>query len=223
MAQYDVIIIGGGPGGYNAAIRAGQLGLKAAVVEKRVTLGGTCLNVGCMPSKALLHASELYEAAAGAEFVTLGIDVKPKLNLVQMMKQKADSVTALTKGIEFLFKKNKVEWIKGAGKIAGAGKVEVTAEDGSVSVLETKNIVIATGSEPSPLPGVDVDQNRIVDSTGALSLPEVPKSLVVIGAGIIGLELGSVWRRLGAEVTVVEFLDRITPGMDAETAKTFQR
>ena len=223
MAQYDVIIIGGGPGGYNAAIRAGQLGLKAAVVEKRVTLGGTCLNVGCIPSKALLHASELYEAAAGAEFVTLGIDVKPKLNLVQMMKQKADSVTALTKGIEFLFKKNKVEWIKGAGKIAGAGKVEVTAEDGSVSVLETKNIVIATGSEPSPLPGVDVDQNRIVDSTGALSLPEVPKSLVVIGAGIIGLELGSVWRRLGAEVTVVEFLDRITPGMDAETAKTFQR
>ena len=223
MAQYDVIIIGGGPGGYNAAIRAGQLGLKTAVVEKRVTLGGTCLNVGCMPSKALLHASELYEAAAGAEFVTLGIDVKPKLNLVQMMKQKADSVTALTKGIEFLFKKNKVEWIKGAGKIAGAGKVEVTAEDGSISVLETKNIVIATGSEPSPLPGVDVDQNRIVDSTGALSLPEVPKSLVVIGAGIIGLELGSVWRRLGAEVTVVEFLDRITPGMDAETAKTFQR
>ncbi|RYG97188.1 MAG: FAD-dependent oxidoreductase, partial [Alphaproteobacteria bacterium] len=199
MAQYDVIIIGGGPGGYNAAIRAGQLGLKTAVVEKRVTLGGTCLNVGCMPSKALLHASELYEAAAGAEFVTLGIDVKPKLNLVQMMKQKADSVTALTKGIEFLFKKNKVEWIKGAGKIAGAGKVEVTAEDGSVSVLETKNIVIATGSEPSPLPGVDVDQNRIVDSTGALSLPEVPKSLVVIGAGIIGLELGSVWRRLGAD------------------------
>ena len=223
MAQYDVIIIGGGPGGYNAAIRAGQLGLKAAVVEKRVTLGGTCLNVGCMPSKALLHASELYEAATGAEFATLGIDVKPKLNLVQMMKQKAESVTALTKGIEFLFKKNKVDWIKGAGKIAGAGKVEVTAEDGSVSVLEAKNIVIATGSEPSPLPGVAVDQNRIVDSTGALSLPEVPKSLIVIGAGIIGLELGSVWRRLGAEVTVVEFLDRITPGMDAETAKTFQR
>ena len=223
MAQYDVIIIGGGPGGYNAAIRAGQLGLKAAVVEKRVTLGGTCLNVGCMPSKALLHASELYEAATGAEFATLGIDVKPKLNLVQMMKQKAESVTALTKGIEFLFKKNKVEWIKGAGKIVGAGKVEVTAEDGSVSILETKNIVIATGSEPSPLPGVEIDQNRIVDSTGALSLPEVPKSLVVIGAGIIGLELGSVWRRLGAEVTVVEFLDRISPGMDAETAKTFQR
>ncbi|WP_304177454.1 dihydrolipoyl dehydrogenase [Phenylobacterium aquaticum] len=223
MAQYDVIIIGGGPAGYNAGIRAGQLGLKAAVVEKRVTLGGTCLNVGCMPSKALLHASELYAAAAGPEFATLGIEVKPKLNLVQMMAQKAESVTALTKGIEFLFKKNKVDWVKGMGKIAGPGKVEVTAEDGSVTVLEAKNIVIATGSEPSGLPGVAVDNKRIVDSTGALSLPEVPKSLVVIGAGIIGLELGSVWRRLGAEVTVVEFLDRITPGMDAETAKTFQR
>jgi len=149
--------------------------------------------------------------------------VKPKLNLVQMMKQKTESVTALTKGIEFLFKKNKVDWVKGAGKIAGQGKVEVAAEDGSVTTLEAANIVIATGSEPSPLPGVEVDQKRIVDSTGALSLPEVPKSLIVIGAGIIGLELGSVWRRLGAEVTVVEFLDRITPGMDAETAKTFQR
>ncbi|MCI3135080.1 dihydrolipoyl dehydrogenase [Phenylobacterium aquaticum] len=223
MAQYDVIIIGGGPAGYNAGIRAGQLGLKAAVVEKRVTLGGTCLNVGCMPSKALLHASELYAAAAGSEFATLGIEVKPKLNLVQMMAQKAESVTALTKGIEFLFKKNKVDWIRGMGKITGPGKVEVTAEDASVTVLEAKNIVIATGSEPSGLPGVVVDNKRIVDSTGALSLPEVPKSLVVIGAGIIGLELGSVWRRLGAEVTVVEFLDRISPGMDAETAKTFQR
>jgi dihydrolipoamide dehydrogenase len=222
MAQYDVVIIGGGPGGYNAGIRAGQLGLKVAVVEKRGTLGGTCLNVGCMPSKALLHASELYDAANG-EFATLGIDVKPTLNLVQMMKQKAESVTALTKGIEFLFKKNKVDWVKGAGRIAGAGKVEVTAEDGSTTTLEAKNIVIATGSEPSPLPGVSVDQKRIVDSTGALSLPEVPKSLIVIGAGIIGLELGSVWRRLGAEVTVVEYLDRITPGMDAETAKAFQR
>ena len=222
MAQYDVVIIGGGPGGYNAAIRAGQLGLKVACVEKRGTLGGTCLNVGCMPSKALLHASELYDAAQ-REFATLGIEVQPKLNLGQMMKQKADSVGQLTKGIEFLFKKNKADWIKGAGKIAGPGKVEVTAEDGSVTTLETRNIVIATGSEPSPLPGVLVDQQRIVDSTGALSLPEVPKSLVVIGAGIIGLELGSVWRRLGAEVTVVEFLDRITPGMDAETAKTFQR
>jgi dihydrolipoamide dehydrogenase len=222
MAQYDVVIIGGGPGGYNAAIRAGQLGLKAACVEKRGTLGGTCLNVGCMPSKALLHASELFEAAGG-EFKTLGIDVAPKLNLPQMMKQKDESVGALTRGIEFLFKKNKVDWIKGAGRIAGPGKVEVTGEDDQVQVLEAKHIVIATGSEPTPLPGVVVDQQRIVDSTGALALPEVPKRLLVIGAGIIGLELGSVWRRLGAEVTVVEFLDRITPGMDVETAKTFQR
>jgi dihydrolipoamide dehydrogenase len=220
--SYDVVIIGGGPGGYNAAIRAGQLGLKAAVVEKRVTLGGTCLNVGCMPSKALLHASELF-AAANHEFAHLGIEVTPKLNLVQMMKQKAESVTALTKGVEFLFKKNKVDWIKGAGRIAGAGKVEVTAEDGQVTTLAAKNIVIATGSEPASLPGVAVDQQRIVDSTGALALPEVPQSLVVIGAGIIGLELGSVWRRLGAKVTVVEFLDRISPGMDAEVAKAFQR
>jgi dihydrolipoamide dehydrogenase len=222
MAGYDVVIIGGGPGGYNAAIRAGQLGLKVACVEKRGTLGGTCLNVGCMPSKALLHASELYEAA-GSQFQTLGIEVKPKLNLTQMMKQKDDSVTALTKGIEFLFKKNKVDWVRGAGRIAGPGKIEVTGDDGQTTTLETDNIVIATGSEPTPLPGVTIDQKRIVDSTGALALPEVPKRLLVIGAGIIGLELGSVWRRLGAEVTVVEFLDRITPGMDGETAKAFQR
>ena len=223
MAQYDVVIIGGGPGGYNGAIRAGQLGLKVACAEKRGVLGGTCLNVGCMPSKALLHASELYAAAAGPAFATLGIEVKPTLNLGQMMKQKDDSVGALTKGVEFLLKKNKADYVKGAGKIAGPGKVEVTGEDGKVTTLEAKNIVIATGSEPTPLPGVTVDQKRIVDSTGALSLPEVPKKLLVIGAGIIGLELGSVWRRLGAEVTVVEFLDRITPGMDDETAKTFQR
>ena len=222
MAQYDVIIIGGGPGGYNAAIRAGQLGMKVACVEKRVTLGGTCLNVGCMPSKALLHASELY-AAANTDFAKLGIEVTPRLNLPQMMAQKAESVGALTKGIEFLFKKNKADWIKGTGKILAVGKVEVTAEDGSTTILEARNIVIATGSEPSSLPGVSVDQHRIVDSTGALTLPEVPGHLVVIGAGIIGLELGSVWRRLGAKVTVVEFLDRVTPGMDAEVAKTFQR
>jgi dihydrolipoamide dehydrogenase len=222
MAQYDVIIIGGGPGGYNAAIRAGQLGLKAACVEGRETLGGTCLNVGCMPSKALLHASELYEMAA-KDFAGLGIDVTPKLNLPQMMAQKAESVVALTKGIEFLFKKNKVEWLKGWGRIAGPGKVAVKAADGTETVHEAKDIVIATGSEPSGLPGVVVDNKRIVDSTGALSLPEVPKSLIVIGAGVIGLELGSVWRRLGAKVTVVEYLDRITPGMDAETAQTLQR
>ena len=219
---YDVVIIGGGPAGYNAAIRAGQLGLKAACVESRVTLGGTCLNVGCIPSKALLHASEMFELA-NKDFASLGIEVTPKLNLPQMMAQKAESVTALTKGIEFLFKKNKADWIKGRGRITGVGKVEVTAQDGSTSTLEAKNIVIATGSAPSSLPGVEVDQQRIVDSTGALTLSEVPKSMIVIGAGIIGLELGSVWRRLGAEVTVVEFLDRITPGMDAETAKTFQR
>lgn len=222
MAQYDVVIIGGGPGGYNAAIRAGQLGLKTAIVEKSPTLGGTCLNVGCMPSKALLHASEMFEAA-GKDFAHLGIEVTPKLNLAQMMGQKAESVSALTKGVEFLMKKNKVDWVKGYGKLAGPGKVEVAGADGAVTVLETKNVVIATGSEPAGLPGVTVDQKRIVDSTGALSLPEVPKHLVVIGAGIIGLELGSVWRRLGAQVTVVEFLDRITPGMDTETAKTFQR
>ena len=226
MAQYDVVIIGGGPGGYNAAIRAGQLGLKVACVDKGVdggaTLGGTCLNVGCMPSKALLHASEMYDAAAN-HFAELGIEVAPKLNLTQMMAQKAASVAQLTKGVEFLFKKNKVDWIRGSGRIAGAGKVEVTGPDGAVTALEATNIVIATGSEPSGLPGVTVDQKRIVDSTGALSLPEVPKSLLVIGAGIIGLELGSVWRRLGAQVTVVEFLDRITPGVDAEVAKTFQR
>ena len=221
-SPYDVVIIGGGPGGYNAAIRAGQLGLKVACVERSVTLGGTCLNVGCIPSKALLHASEMFELAS-KDFASLGIEVTPKLNLPQMMKQKAESVTALTKGIEFLFKKNKADWIKGTGKLAGPGKVEVTSEDGAVTTLEARNIVIATGSEPQALPGVTVDQKRIVDSTGALDLPQVPKSLIVIGAGIIGLELGSVWRRLGAQVTVVEFLDRITPGMDTETAKAFQR
>ena len=221
-ASYDVVIIGGGPGGYNAAIRAGQLGLTAACVEMRETLGGTCLNVGCMPSKALLHASELYEMA-GKEFAGLGIEVTPKLNLAQMMAQKAESVTALTKGIEFLFKKNKVDWVRGRGRIAGPGKVEVTAADGSVSTLAAKNIVIATGSEPTPLPGVAFEAGKVVDSTGALSLPAVPKHLIVVGAGIIGLELGSVWRRLGAQVTVVEYLDRISPGMDSDLAKAFQR
>lgn len=223
MSAYDVVIIGGGPGGYNAAIRAGQLGLKVACVEGRETLGGTCLNVGCMPSKALLHASELYEAAAGKEFADLGIEVKPSLNLAQMMKQKDESVASLTKGIEFLFRKNKVDWIKGWGRIDGLGRVVVTAADGAVVELQAKDIVIATGSQPTSLPGVTIDNQRIIDSTGALSLPEVPRHLVVIGAGVIGLELGSVWRRLGSQVTVVEYLDRICPGLDQETGKALQR
>ena len=222
MAQYDVVIIGGGPGGYNAAIRAGQLGLKVACVDRGKTLGGTCLNVGCMPSKALLHASELFDQAKNG-FKSLGIEVSPTLNLPQMMQQKDESVATLTKGVEFLFRKNKIDWIKGTGRITGPGKVEVTAEDGSVTALEARDIVLATGSQPSPLPGVAVDQKRIVDSTGALILPEVPGHLVVIGAGVIGLELGSVWRRLGAQVTVVEYLDRITPGIDEEVAKALQR
>ena len=222
MAQYDVVIIGGGPGGYNAGIRAGQLGLKVAVVEKRKTLGGTCLNVGCIPSKALLHASELYELAR-KDFSKLGILGEVSLDIAQMQKQKDESVTGLTKGIEFLFKKNKVDWLKGAGRLDGPGRVVVTAEDGAETVLEAKNIVIATGSEPSRIPGVEVDQKNIVDSTGALALGAVPKRLAVIGAGIIGLELGSVWRRLGAEVTVVEYLDRTIPGADGEVATAFQR
>ncbi len=223
MSTYDVVVIGGGPGGYNAAIRAGQLGLKVACVEGRETLGGTCLNVGCMPSKALLHASELYEAASGQEFATLGIDVTPTLNLAQMMKQKDASVAALTKGIEFLFRKHKVDWLKGWGRIDGVGRVQVTLADGSQQQVQARDIVIATGSEPSPLPGVEIDNQRILDSTGALSLPEVPKHLVVIGAGVIGLELGSVWRRLGSKVTVIEYLDRICPGLDEEVGKTLQR
>ena len=226
-AAYDVVIIGGGPGGYNAAIRAGQLGLKVACVEMRETLGGTCLNVGCMPSKAMLHASELFEAA-NTEFARIGIEVTPRLNLGQMHAQKNDSVTALTKGIEFLFKKNKADWIKGKGRITGRspeglGTVEVEARDGTKTTLTAKDIIIATGSEPTPLPGVEFVPGKVVDSTGALSLPAVPKKLIVVGAGIIGLELGSVWRRLGAEVTVVEYLPRITPGVDSDLATAFQR
>jgi len=222
MAEYDIVIIGGGPGGYNGAIRAGQLGLKVACVETRETLGGTCLNVGCIPSKSLLHASELFEMAKN-DFAGFGIEVTPVLNLAAMMKQKSDSVDQLTKGIEFLFKKNKVTWIRGAGRLAGQGAVEVTEANGAKSTLTAKAVVIATGSRPSPLAGVQVDQGRIVDSTGALALPEVPGSLIVIGAGVIGLELGSVWRRLGTRVTVIEFLDRTTPGLDQETARTLQR
>lgn len=221
--SFDLVIIGGGPGGYNAAIRAGQLGLKTAIVETRDVLGGTCLNVGCMPSKALLHASEFFELA-GHEFKNIGIEVSaPKLNIEQLHKSKQDSVDALTKGIAFLMKKNKVTPFTGYGKIEGPGKVSVTAKDGAVQTLSAKHIIIATGSEPTPLPGVAIDQKQIVDSTGALSLPAVPKRLVVVGAGIIGLELGSVWRRLGAKVTVVEFLERITPGMDSEVASSFQK
>ena len=222
VSSYDVVIIGGGPGGYNAAIRAGQLGMKVAIIEMRATLGGTCLNVGCMPSKALLHASELYEAA-NTEFAGIGIEVKPKLNLDQMHKAKDESVGALTKGIEFLMKKNKVDWLKGKGRIAGPNKVEVEAADGSKTTYDARNIVIATGSEPTPLPGVAFEDGKVVDSTGALFLPKVPKHLIVIGAGVIGLELGSVWRRLGAQVTVVEFLDKVGAGMDAEVATAFQR
>lgn len=224
MAEiYDLIIIGGGPGGYNCAIRAGQLGLKVACVEKGTTLGGTCLNVGCIPSKALLHASEIYEGVSGP-YADLGIKASGvSMDLEKMMASKAETVDGLTKGIAFLFKKNKVEHITGTGQIVGVGQVEVTNTKGKTVTLATKNIVIATGSEVTPLPGVEIDEERIVSSTGALSLPKVPKSMVVIGAGVIGLELGSVWRRLGAQVSVVEFLPRILPGADAEIAKQAQR
>jgi dihydrolipoamide dehydrogenase len=220
--SYDVVIIGGGPGGYNAAIRAGQLGLKTAIVESRGVLGGTCLNVGCIPSKAMLHASELFEKAR-TEFAGLGIRAEVALDLGQMQAQKTDTVTTLTKGIEFLMKKNKVEYHVGFGRIVNATTVEVTGKDGGKTTLETRNIVIATGSEPTPLPNVAMDEKQIVSSTGALAFDKVPDSLIVIGAGVIGLELGSVWRRLGAQVTVVEYLDRILPGMDGEIAKHTQR
>jgi dihydrolipoamide dehydrogenase len=221
--SYDLVVIGTGPGGYVCAIRAAQLGLKVAVVEKRKTHGGTCLNIGCIPSKALLHASELFDEA-GHGFKAFGIDVpKPKLNLKQMMTHKQETVDANVSGVSFLFKKNKVDQHFGAGTITAPGKVKVTAEDGKVTEIETKAIVIATGSEVTPLPGVAVDEKQIVSSEGALELDKVPAKLVVIGAGVIGLELGSVWRRLGAEVHVVEFLDRILPGTDAEVAKQFQR
>tara|TARA_R110002072_G_scaffold9068_3_gene44552 strand:- start:2654 stop:4057 length:1404 start_codon:yes stop_codon:yes gene_type:complete len=219
---YDLVIIGGGPGGYNCAIRAGQLGLKVACVEMRGTLGGTCLNVGCIPSKALLHASELFESAT-TDFPAMGILAGAvELDLPAMLAHKEETVDGLTKGIEFLFKKNGAEYIRGKGKILGQGKVQVETDSGT-SVLDTKHIVIATGSEVTPLPGVTIDETRIVSSTGALDLKQVPGRLVLIGAGVIGLELGSVWRRLGAEVVVVEYLDRILPGMDTELAKTAQR
>ena len=221
--SYDLVIIGTGPGGYVCAIRAAQLGMKVAVVEKRKTHGGTCLNVGCIPSKALLHASEMFETAAH-DFPALGINIgKPMLDMPAMMKHKDDTVAANVNGVGFLLKKNKVEAFFGHGAITAPGKVSVTADDGAVTVLETKNIVIATGSDVAQLPGVTVDEKTIVSSTGALLLEKVPAKLVVVGAGVIGLELGSVWARLGAQVTVVEYLDRILPGMDMEVAKQFQR
>jgi len=216
MADYDfdVLVIGAGPGGYVAAIRAAQLGLKTGCVESRETLGGTCLNVGCIPSKAMLHASEFYDHAANGMMAKMGIKVTPELDLDTMHGQRKDAVKQLTGGIEFLFKKNKVEWIKGNAAFTAADTVQV----GDRSV-RAKNIVIATGSSVVPLPGVEIDQKVVVDSTGALELPKVPGQMVVIGGGVIGLELGSVWRRLGAKVTVVEFLDQILPGFDGEVRK----
>lgn len=220
---YDLIVIGTGPGGYVCAIRAAQLGMKVAVVEKRATHGGTCLNIGCIPSKALLHTSELF-AEAGQALPKMGIGVgTPKLDLAAMMGHKDETVAANVKGVAFLLKKNKIDAYRGTGRILGPGKVEVAPEKGEPQVLETSSIVIATGSDTARLPGIDIDERRIVSSTGALELAKVPKRLIVVGAGFIGLELGSVWHRLGAQVTVVEFLDRILPGMDLEIAKTFQR
>ena len=212
--DFDVLVIGAGPGGYVAAIRAAQLGLKTACAESRETLGGTCLNVGCIPSKAMLHASEYFEAAAGGAMAKLGVKVKPELDLDTMHGQRKDAVKQLTGGIEFLFKKNKVTWLKGKASFEDAHTVSVNGEK-----VTAKNIVIATGSSVTPLPGVEIDQKVVVDSTGALELPKVPGHMVVIGGGVIGLELGSVWRRLGARVTCIEFLDQILPGFDGEVRK----
>jgi len=218
MANYDVIVIGSGPGGYVCAIRCAQLGLKTACVEGRETLGGTCLNVGCIPSKAMLHATEmLHEAEHNFSKMGLGVP-KPKVDWKAMLAYKQDTIDTNTKGIEFLFKKNKIDWLKGWGSIPKPGKVKVGDE-----VHEAKHIVIATGSDVATLPGVEVDEEIVVSSTGALELSKIPKTMVVIGAGVIGLELGSVYARLGTDVTVVEYLDVITPGMDAEIQKTFQR
>lgn len=224
MAEsFDLTVIGSGPGGYVCAIRAAQLGMKVAVVEKWPSFGGTCLNIGCIPSKALLHASELFEEATHS-FAKLGIDIDgPRLNHEQLMVHKDDVVKANTSGIEFLFKKNKITAFIGHGSVAGPGKVTVLAEGGDRQSIVTKHIVIASGSVSTPLPGIEIDEEQIVTSTGALTLGKVPENLLVIGAGVIGLELGSVWARLGAKVTVVEFLDRILPGMDGEIAKQFQR
>jgi dihydrolipoamide dehydrogenase len=222
--KFDLVVIGGGPGGYVAAIKAAQLGLRTACVEMRGSLGGTCLNVGCIPSKALLHSSELF-AEARHDFERHGIKLgSVELDLAAMMARKDKVVSDLTKGIEGLFRKNKVEYVRGRGRISGPNEVTVTPVDGGEGrTLQAENILIATGSDSVPLPGVEIDEERIVSSTGALALGEVPKRFVVVGAGYIGLEMGSVWRRLGAEVTVVEFLDRITPGMDDEVSKQLQR
>jgi dihydrolipoamide dehydrogenase len=220
---YDLIVIGSGPGGYVCAIRAAQLGMKTAVVEKWSTFGGTCLNIGCIPSKAMLNASELYEEAAH-KFGKMGIKVgTPAVDLAVMLKYKQEAVDGNVKGVDYLFRKNKIETFHGTGRIAARGKVEVKNADGKAQVLETKNVVIATGSDAARLNGIDFDEQRIVSSTGALELPAVPKKLLIVGAGIIGVELGSVWRRLGADVTIVEFLDHILPGIDAEVGKQFHR
>jgi dihydrolipoamide dehydrogenase len=220
---YDLIVIGTGPGGYVCAVRAAQLGLKVAVVEKRATHGGTCLNVGCIPSKALLHASEMFEQA-GHDFAPMGIGVgTPKLDLAAMLKFKDEAVDGNVKGVDYLLKKNKIDAVHGTGRIAAPGKVEVKGADGKTQTLESKAIVIATGSDVAPLRGVAIDGKRIVTSDQAIALPKVPGKLLVVGAGVIGLELGSVWRRLGAQVTVVEFLDRILPGIDAEVGRQSQR
>ncbi len=221
--DYDVVIIGGGPGGYVAAIRAAQLGMKVAGVEKRGALGGTCLNVGCIPSKALLHSSERY-AEAKHELADHGIQLGDvELDLAGMMARKDKAVHDLTKGVEFLFKKNKIDYVRGVGSISKPGQVAVERLDGGSGTLQTRNIIIASGSRPMPLPGVEIDGERIITSTGALALEKVPKSMIVIGAGVIGLELGSVWSRLGSKVTVLEFLDHILPGMDREITRQTQR
>ena len=219
---YDLIVIGSGPGGYVCAIRAAQLGLKTAIVEKRSTYGGTCLNVGCIPSKALLHASELYEEA-GHGFGRMGIRVSPELDLKKMLAFKDEGVKGNVDGVAFLIKKNKIDPFHGTGRIVKPGRVEVTGADGAQTLLEARAIVIATGSDVARLPGIEIDETEIVSSTGALALSSVPERLLVVGAGVIGLELGSVWRRLGSKVTVVEYLDRILPGMDGEVAKSLER
>jgi dihydrolipoamide dehydrogenase len=220
---YDLIVIGSGPGGYVCAIRAAQLGMKTAVIEKRATFGGTCLNIGCIPSKAMLNASELYEEVAH-KFGAMGINVgKPSVDLAAMLQYKQQGVDNNVKGVDYLFKKNKIDTFHGAGRIIAPGKIEVKDDGGKTQALETRSIVIATGSDAARLNGIDIDEKRVVSSTGALDLAKVPQKLLIVGAGIIGVELGSVWRRIGAEVTIVEFLDHILPGIDGEVARQFQR